>query len=154
MNCIFTGHRDLPPDPSPLRRLLEEEIARQRRRGVTVFASGGAVGFDLLAAETVLEAKAEDPSLSLWMVLPYEGHERYFPAEDKARLLAILERADEVRFVSQHYYKGCLLARDRVLAQAADTCVCYLTRSSGGTAYTVRQCAARDIPIVNLADLL
>jgi hypothetical protein len=45
-----------------------------------------------------------------------------------------------------------MLARDRVLAEAADFCLCYLTRSTGGTAYTVRQCALRDVPICNLAE--
>ena len=45
-----------------------------------------------------------------------------------------------------------MLARDRVLAEAADFCLCWLTRSTGGTAYTVRQCALRDVPICNLAD--
>ncbi len=154
MNCIFTGHRQLPDDPSPLRRALAEEIARQRAAGVTDFLDGGAAGFDLLAAEAVLEAKADDPAISLWMILPYEGQDHYYSAPDKARYRAILQRADKVRYVAAHYYTGCLLARDRVLAEAAHVCVCYLTASSGGTAYTVRQCAARDVPIVNLADLL
>ena len=45
-----------------------------------------------------------------------------------------------------------MLARDRVMAEAADFCLCYLTRSTGGTAYTVRQCALRDVPIRNLAE--
>ena len=45
-----------------------------------------------------------------------------------------------------------MLTRDRVMAEAADVCLCYLTRSTGGTAYTVRQCARRDVPICNLAE--
>ena len=47
-----------------------------------------------------------------------------------------------------------MLTRDRVLAQAADGCICYLTRSTGGTAYTVRQAILRDVPIRNLAEEL
>lgn len=150
--CIFTGHRQLPSSVSPLQQALALRIEALAREGYTDFLSGGAVGFDLLAAEAVLRARERFPALRLLMILPYEGQDRFYPAADRRRYQALLERADLVRYTARDYYKGCLLTRDRVLAEAADGCVCYLTRSTGGTAYTVRHAVARDVPVWNLAD--
>lgn len=150
--CIFTGHRDLPFDSAPLLADLRRHIAALHAAGFTEFLSGGAMGFDLLAAEALLELRPILPGARLVMVLPCQGQDRAYPPADRARYRAILAQADLVRYTSHSYYKGCMLTRDRVLAQAADYCICYLTRSTGGTAYTVRQCALRDVPLVNLAE--
>ena len=150
--CIFTGHRDLPADHEPLRAALRRHITALYADGYTDFLSGGAMGFDLLAAEAVLELRPVLPEMRLLMILPCEGQDRAYPPGDKLRYRAALDQADLVRYTAHTYYKGCMLARDRVLAEAADFCLCWLTRSTGGTAYTVRQCALRDVPICNLAD--
>lgn len=150
--CIFTGHRDLPGDKDALRAALRRHITALVADGFTDFLSGGAMGFDLLAAEAVLDLRPILPDIRLLMILPCEGQDRAYPPEDKARYRAALEQADLVRYTAHTYYKGCMLARDRVLAEAADYCLCWLTRSTGGTAYTVRQCALRDVPIRNLAE--
>ena len=52
--CIFTGHRTLPGDLLPLRQALRRKILQLAAEGFTRFASGGAAGFDLLAAELIL----------------------------------------------------------------------------------------------------
>ena len=149
--CIFTGHRDLPADHEALRAALRRHITALYADGYTDFLSGGAMGFDLLAAEAVLELRPVLPEMRLLMILPCEGQDRAYPPRDKLRYRAALDQADLVRYTAHTYYKGCMLARDRVLAEAADFCLCWLTRSTGGTAYTVRQCALRDVPICNLA---
>ena len=150
--CIFTGHRDLPVDEGVLRAAIRRHITALYADGFTDFLSGGAMGFDLLAAEAVLELRPILPEMRLLMILPCEGQDRAYPPADKLRYRAALDQADLVRYTSHTYYKGCMLTRDRVLAEAADFCLCWLTRSTGGTAYTVRQCALRDVPILNLAE--
>ena len=150
--CIFTGHREIPEASAPLRDALLRHITALYADGYTDFLCGGAMGFDLLAAEALLELRPLLTELRLLMILPCRNQERaYFPA-DKLRYRAILDQADLVRYTAHDYYKGCMLARDRVMAEAADFCICYLTRSTGGTAYTVRQCVLRDVPICNLAE--
>ena len=150
--CIFTGHRELPGDTAPLYDALLRHITALYDGGCTDFVSGGAMGFDLLAAEAVLELRPALPGLRLLMILPCYGPDRAYSPADKARYRALLEQADLVRYTAHEYYRGCMLTRDRVMAQAAHYCICYLTRSTGGTAYTVRQCALRDVPICNLAE--
>lgn len=149
--CIFTGHRELPPHREALLAALRRHITALHADGFTDFLCGGAMGFDLLAAQTVLDLRPILPELRLLMILPCEGQDRAYPPEEKTRYREVLSQADLVRYTAHTYYKGCMLARDRVLAEAADYCLCYLTRSTGGTAYTVRQCALRDVPICNLA---
>ena len=88
------------------------------------------------------------------MILPCKGQDRAYSVGDRVRYRQVLERADAVRYTAEDYYDGCMLARDRVLAAAADACICYLTRSRSGTAYTVRHVVMRDVPLYNLAEEL
>ena len=57
--CCFTGHREIPPeDREPLRAALLSEIQRlYAEKGVTEFYTGGARGFDTMAAEAVLKIR-------------------------------------------------------------------------------------------------
>lgn len=49
-----------------LRKIIEEQI----KAGVVFYGAGGALGFDTIAAQTVLEMKNEYPQLRLILVLP------------------------------------------------------------------------------------
>jgi len=151
--CIFTGHRELPASTGPLYDALLRHITALYDDGCTDFVSGGAMGFDLLAAEAVLALRPLYPDMRLVMILPCLGQERAYSAADKERYRALLDQADMVRYTAHQYYRGCMLTRDRVMAEAAHHCICWLTRSTGGTAYTVRQCVLWDVPIINLAEL-
>lgn len=151
--CIFTGHRVLDQNLILLRQALAREIESLSDLGYTDFASGGAMGFDLLAAELTLELRELRPETRLLMILPCPGQDARWPDEERRRYAEVLARADLVRYTSDHYYKGCMLARDRTLAAAADFCLCWLTRGNSGTAYTVRQTLMRDVPVVNLAEM-
>ena len=151
MVCMFSGHRRLPRDAAQLRRRLDVHIERLSADGAVEFLSGGALGFDLLAAEAVLEARQRHPQLSLTMMLPCRNQADRYSADQKRRYHSILERADKVCWLSEYYYDGCMLMRNRAMAERADLCICYLTSSRGGTAHAVAAAAARDVPIVNLA---
>ena len=62
--CCFTGHRIIPQAQYPaLKKRLASEIVHLIHQGVIYFGAGGALGFDTLAALTVLELKAEYPQM-------------------------------------------------------------------------------------------
>ena len=63
----------------------------------------------------------------------------------------ILSRADEVIYVSDSYYPGCMQKRNRALVDASAACICYLTSEHGGTKQTVDYAFACGIPVVNVA---
>ena len=55
--CCFTGHRKLPTGWGrwKLTAELEKTIIDQINNGIKFFGAGGALGFDALAAQTVLK---------------------------------------------------------------------------------------------------
>lgn len=134
--CAFTGHRQLGADFSA--RRLKEAIVAQIESGVEIFLSGMAIGFDLLAAETVLSLKENYPHIKLVACIPCYGQEKYFSQEDKERYVEACAKSDEKILLSQNYYRGCMQKRDRYMAERADVMIAYCKKSEGGTAYTVR----------------
>lgn len=138
--CCFTGHRILAENEvAPIKESLVWIINLLVDKGVEIFISGGANGFDALAAATVFVLKKKFPSLRLIMVLPYF----------KQGLWS--EIADEIIYVSEHYDSGCFLKRNRFLVEHSAFCVCYLNKTSGGTAYTVEYARKKGVQVINLA---
>lgn len=155
LTCSFSGHRVLPTTAEPaLRALLENLILRLSENGVHTYISGGAEGFDLLAAETVLALKPDLPQLKLRLFLPFPGHERRFSMQDQVRFRAIVERADEVRYLSGHYHKNCFALRDYAMIDASQLCAYYMTDLHSGTGLTVRYAEKQGLTTMNLAEQL
>ena len=71
LSCCFSGHRIIPPtEYEVIKHKLLYEIEKLAKLGVHSFKSGGAMGFDLLAAECVLEIKNIFQKLNLlWFTL-------------------------------------------------------------------------------------
>ena len=63
--CCFTGHRKLPSiwGRWKLAAKLEKAIVEQINNGIRFFGAGGALGFDTLAAQTVLKLKKKYPDI-------------------------------------------------------------------------------------------
>lgn len=136
--CCFTGHRVIPPAVYPaLRRELEAVVRTLIDNGVRFFGVGGALGFDTLAAETILRLRRSYPQLRLILVLPCRDQTQGWRQEDVARYEAIKGQADKVVYTSERYTPGCMHRRNRHLVEHSSVCVAYCTRSSGGSAYTV-----------------
>ena len=156
--CCFTGHRLLSAsDRAGLRVLLYKEIKRLIGEGVTTFLSGGALGFDTLAAQEVLRLRAERPEpIALVLVLPCLGQENRWTERDAAVYRGLLRNADEVIYTGDVYEPGCMFVRNRYLVDHSSICLCCLREGSarGGTAYTVRYADKQGLPIVNLAEHL
>ena len=134
--CAFTGHRILEADFSA--RKLKKEIISLVEKGVTEFLCGMAIGFDLICAETVISLKKKWDKIKLIACIPCENQERNYFEADKKRYVKILKKADEKIYLAKDYYKGCMLTRDRFMADKADVMIAYCKKDTGGTAYTVR----------------
>ena len=84
-NICFFGQRKLSPAEIPL---LEEELERLALRlagyGPAWFLTGGAPGFETLAARGVLRARRSRPGIRLALVLPCEGQTWGWSAADAA----------------------------------------------------------------------
>ena len=141
LTCCFTGHRVFRPGELPhVQAALERHILTLHdERGVRYFGAGGALGFDTLAAETVLRLRAAlRPELRLILVLPCPDQAARWPLADQRRYEQIKLRADKVVVLADAYRTGVMHARNRHLVDHAAFCVCYQYKNEGGTAYTVR----------------
>ncbi len=146
-SCAFSGHRELPAgfDGEGLR----EKIRALAQAGVRVFYFGGAVGFDLLAAECVLSLKGEFP-LSLVACIPCAEQDKYYKEEDKRRYERVLRESDEKVLLSERYFRGCMHRRNDYMAERADALLAYCRRNTGGTAYTVKRFLRLSKPVFRL----
>lgn len=69
--CCFTGHRKIPAEQyERIVERLESEITALIHQGVQYFGAGGALGFDTMAAKTVLRLRERYPQIRLILVLP------------------------------------------------------------------------------------
>lgn len=152
-SVCFTGHRQIPASQGrPVVQALRREIDRAAGAGFTRFYAGGALGFDTLAALTVLEMRKTMPQLQLYTVIPFAGQDNRWPTEDRELYRYILERADHVEVLHRQYADGCYHERNRYMVDHSELCIAYLRRRSGGTYYTCRYAQQQGCPVRNLAE--
>ena len=135
-SCVFTGHRDLGLDFSA--KKLKKAVIEEIENGVDTFYNGMAMGFDLIAAETVLSLKKKYPQVKLILCCPCYGQEKYFSEKDKKRYSKIWKKGDEKIVLADSYYRGCMQVRDQYMVERADCMIAYCKKETGGTAYTVK----------------
>ena len=151
--ACFTGHRELPVLQIPsLKRKLKRTIISSIEDGYRFFGAGGALGFDTLAAQTILDLKKDYPDIKLILVLPCPNQTQGWKKKDVETYEKIKAQADKVVYTSQHYYQGCMHTRNRHLVDNSSLCISYLTANSGGTAYTVKYALSEGIKVINLAE--
>ena len=118
-----------------------KQIKKRRR----ILRIGNPIGFSLfclvclalLAGKLVLLENERHLDIQLVLLLPYTGFGEAFTAQDRAELLRQKKAAEEVLYLSNHYFSGCMALRNRQLVEAADLCIAYLRRAPSGTAQTV-----------------
>ncbi len=149
--CCFTGHRKIDNTEFPtIKKHLEQEVKSLIEQGVIYFGCGGALGFDTLAAQTVLKFKERYSQVKLILVLPCKDQTYGWHTEDIAVYENIKNKADKVRVLCEHYYKGCMQARNRHLVDNSGICVFYLRQATSGTAYTVDYAQKHDLKIIRI----
>lgn len=150
--CCFTGHRHIEARHMlHLPSLLEQEILRLMEEGVRVFRNGGAIGFDMLSALTVISMRRRYPEIELEMFLPCHNQDLKWTPSQREVYAYILSQADRIHYISDRYTRYCMLERDRRMVDGSDICVAYCLRTSGGTGYTCQYALKKGVEIRNLA---
>ena len=141
----------MPPEQrDTLARRLKDILVELINDGYIHFQTGGALGFDTLAAQTILDLKTIYPQINLILVLPCLSQTKGWSAHDKEIYDDIRNKADKVIYTSQEYTRGCMHRRNRYLVDSSSVCVCFLTHNTGGTAYTVDYAHKNNLTIINL----
>lgn len=151
--CCFSGHRKIPAQiqASLRQRLIDGIVYLYSNMNITTFYTGGALGFDTLAAEAVIECRKQYPDIRLLIIVPCADQAAKWPMDDQIRYEHTKEAADEVVCLAEHYWSGCMHQRNQYLVDQSSVCICYLTEAVGGTAYTVNYARKQGLKIYNLA---
>lgn len=150
--CCFTGHRILPKAEIPIIKTeLKKAIIELINDGVIYFGAGGALGFDTIAAQTILDLKAEYPHIKLILVLPCKEQTAKWKQNDIDMYEYIKSQCDKYVYTSENYYDGCMQKRNRHLVDNSSRCVCYLVHRRGGTYYTYKYAKNHKLDVINIA---
>jgi len=135
-----------------VRQKLEQAAHRLIAQGVQYFGVGGALGFDMLAALSILDLREQYPGIRLVLILPCKDHDFGWPGEDRNLFRRVAKQADKIVYTAEKFYNGCMYKRNRHMAEQSGWCICYLDRAIGGTAYSVSYAKSVGVNIINLAD--
>lgn len=160
-SCCFTGYR---PEKFPFElgsktkentefeNRLTAAVFSLPKEGCTTFYSGVAMGFDLIAAETVLMLKKSriKTAVRLICAVPFIEQAKSFPYEWKERYEAVLAEADETVLISDKYYRGCYSRRNKFMVDSSDFVITWFDGRSGGTKNTVEYAQKSGKSVINL----
>lgn len=147
----FTGHR-----PNKLEgyyrsanirliRVIRYKIEEFYDKGYTNFISGMALGVDQWAAEEVIDFRDTHPDVKLILAIPCINQESMWRASSQRDYRSIVERADEVVFVSNRPYEPkCMQVRNEYMVDRADLIVAVWDGTFGGTGNCVRYAKSKN----------
>ena len=145
-SCSFTGHRRIKSEHmADLPGLLEKGIEYAYNMGCRRFLAGGAIGFDTLAAEAVINFRRTHPEIKLILLLPCRTQSAGWSEDDKIKYREILRLSDEVRYISNEYTDTCMKERNQVLADEAEVLIAYVERRNSGSGQTLRMANGKEI---------
>jgi len=153
ISLCFSGHRIIRHrDMCWLPQRLDDVLEACYQRGYIRYICGGAIGFDMLAAEAVLRLQAQHPDVELIHCLPCSDQSARWSESQRERYEKLLYHTHEVQVLSSAYYDGCMHARNHCMVDQSSLCLYYLYVKKGGTASTVQYATLRGIPVLNIAD--
>ena len=150
--AFFAGHRKLPADTEQISVALEKELTSLIESGYRFFGAGGATGFDMVAALSVLKLQERHPHVRLILVLPHRAQAKRWNKKDTAMYDDIKSRADKVVYISDEFTRDCVYRRNRHLINWSSVCICYLSREDSGTEKTVRFARKEGLQVINIAE--
>ena len=150
MTCCFTGHRVISSsDVVTLKEKLSLTIDKLIDEGVTHFVSGGALGFDTLVAEALIEKK-KTKDIFIEIAVPCKGQEARWNGSQKEKYKRILENADKVTVLADRYITGCMQTRNMYMVDKSEVLVAYYRGRTGGTQKTFLYAEQSGKRIINI----
>lgn len=149
--CAFTGHRKIEASHmGKIENLLSRAVEFAYENGCRTFITGGALGFDTLAAKEVIRFRMSHPDVRLIIVLPCKNQSSAWSSSQVSLYEYTLVNADEIEYVSDEYTDNCMKDRNRRLVELCDMLIAYVSRPYSGAAQTVRMASNEGKVIYNL----
>ncbi len=159
--CCFTGHRTmLYEEKQRAAQGIHSAVKSLVKRGVRHFITGGALGFDTVAAATIINMRDNETlfdddgnvvKISLTLAVPCPTQSDRWSFANKTMYNSIAKSADEIIMVSETYTRDCMSRRNRYMVDNSAYCICYVTQKSGGSYYTMNYAKEAGLGIINLA---
>lgn len=158
-SCCFTGYRpekfgfEFNNDDPKYRLFTERLIAALTRKiegGCTVFYTGMAKGFDIIAAEYIELIKRRNKNLKLIAVIPFNGQESGWSDDWKARYHELLKNCDEKIVLNEKYEKWVYDQRNRYMVDRCRYVLTYFDGKPGGTSNTVKYALRNCRDVINI----
>ncbi|MFR9523894.1 MAG: SLOG family protein [Rikenellaceae bacterium] len=161
ITVAFTGNRllEAPAGVSKidfeqtLRASLRVKILELYNVNYRFFLTGGAVGFDMIAAEEVLLLREQHPDIRLIVVVPFRGQDLKYSEAAKARYAHLMECADKVVTIcEQGYSASAYHLRNDFLVRNSNYVVAYSSGRGRGAASTLRRAQELGVESFNIYD--
>jgi len=151
-SCCFTGHRPekLNMSETEVKEKIRNEIVKAIQDGFITFISGMARGIDIWAAEIVLQEKKNNPHIKLLCAVPYNGFEKSWSESEKNNYNNIIENADYVKFVCEHYSRQCFQIRNVYMVDLSERVIAAYNGIAGGTRNTIKYAEKKNVEVVNV----
>ena len=138
MGCAFSGHRTIKQaHRGKISSLIARAIEYAYSEGCRTFYSGGAIGFDTLAAQQVIRFRMTHPDVRLILLLPCVDQGARWTDAQRNMYSHLLSEANETAYISESYTPSCIKKRNEALAAVGDIMICYLCHRVSGTGQTV-----------------
>ena len=153
--CSFTGHRQIKSAHLPeLSGIVARAIEYAYSKGCRKFITGGALGFDTVAAREIIKFRMSHTDVSFVLFLPCLNQDEKWSDRQRSLYEYLLSEANEIVYISEEYVDGCMKERNFRLAYEADILIAYVSRNNSGAAQTLRMARERGIEIYNLFSAL
>ena len=160
----FSGHRPdrLPgkgnlnaPETQKLIAVLREHIEYAIHNGKYTFINGLMAGWDVLAAEQIIELRKQYTHIRLLTIAPYSVHffsrEKCWTPEWVNRARKVCRRQDIGIAIAENYRAGIYYERNRTLVDYSSELLCFWDGGKGGTRYTVKYAECRCYQYSNMS---
>ncbi len=138
-SCSFTGHRQIKAEHAQnISGLIDKGIAYAYSEGCRDFYSGGAIGFDTIAARAVIRFRISHPDVRLILCLPCIDQALLWSKPQIEDYEYLVRSANEIIYASEEYTDTCIKERNMMLAEHADIVIAYVGRARSGSSQTAR----------------
>lgn len=157
--CCFTGHRHIPKDRADeIRSGLLKIVKILSDNGFRYFVCGGALGFDTMAAQAVIQSAEAGLDARLILALPCRNQtEKWMKTPDGENAVREYQRlkglAEAIVYISEFHTPDCMKERNQLMTDLSSFCIAYYNGSvRSGSGQTYRMAKKGGLTIYNLYD--